>query len=173
MLHLKLSLSKFSWELDWRDSGQGPKADFCDDGDESGSITTRNFFDSWKAVFVLTYYSIHPFHTEISAWGRVFLPLKYAVTGGIWKHERKTNTTEGDIYEGVSKSFRTGRLERELQMVQLSSTRCSFISSSWVSPVSFAAITLCVAFQRVLIIVIVVYFVIDSVWKVLNAPSYR
>jgi hypothetical protein len=28
----------------------------------------------------------------------------------------------------VSKSFRTGRLERELQMVQLSATRCSFIA---------------------------------------------
>jgi hypothetical protein len=31
-------------------------------------------------------------------------------------------------YEGVSKSFRTGRLEREQQMVQLSATRCSFIA---------------------------------------------
>jgi hypothetical protein len=31
-------------------------------------------------------------------------------------------------YEGVSKSFRTGRLERELQMVQLSTTRCSCIT---------------------------------------------
>jgi len=32
------------------------------------------------------------------------------------------------IYEGVSKSFRTGRLERQLQMVQLSATRCSCIA---------------------------------------------
>jgi hypothetical protein len=31
-------------------------------------------------------------------------------------------------YEGVSKSFRTGRLERELQMAQLSTTRCSCIA---------------------------------------------
>jgi hypothetical protein len=31
-------------------------------------------------------------------------------------------------YEGVSKSFGTGRLERELQMVQLSATRCSCIA---------------------------------------------
>jgi hypothetical protein len=30
-------------------------------------------------------------------------------------------------YEGVSKSFRTGHLERELQMVQISATRCSCI----------------------------------------------
>jgi hypothetical protein len=31
-------------------------------------------------------------------------------------------------YEGISKSFRIGRLERELQMVQLSATRCSCIA---------------------------------------------
>jgi hypothetical protein len=31
-------------------------------------------------------------------------------------------------YEGVSKSFRTGRLGRELQMVQLSATRFSCIA---------------------------------------------
>jgi hypothetical protein len=32
-----------------------------------------------------------------------------------------------EVYEGVSKSFWTGRLERELQMVQLSATRCNCI----------------------------------------------
>jgi hypothetical protein len=37
--------------------------------------------------------------------------------------------------------------------------------------VSFAAITLCVASQRVFIVV-VVYFVIDSVRKLLDTPSY-
>jgi hypothetical protein len=31
-------------------------------------------------------------------------------------------------YEVVSKSFRTGRLEREMQMLQLSATRCSYIA---------------------------------------------
>jgi hypothetical protein len=31
-------------------------------------------------------------------------------------------------YKDVSISFRTGRLERELQMVQISATRCSFIA---------------------------------------------
>jgi hypothetical protein len=36
--------------------------------------------------------------------------------------------------------------------------------------VSFAAITLCVASQRVF--VVVVYFVIDSVRKLLDTPSY-
>jgi hypothetical protein len=59
-------------------------------------------------------------------------------------------------YEGVSESFRTGRLERELQMVQLSATTCSCIAILWVSLVSFVAITLCVASQRVFIVV--VYF---------------
>jgi len=32
------------------------------------------------------------------------------------------------MYEGVSKSSRTGRLELELQMVQLSATKCSCIA---------------------------------------------
>jgi hypothetical protein len=62
-------------------------------------------------------------------------------------------------YEGVSESFQTGRLERELQMLQLSATRCSCIAILRVGLVSFAAITLCVASQRVLI---VVYFVMTQ-----------
>jgi hypothetical protein len=37
--------------------------------------------------------------------------------------------------------------------------------------VSFAAITLCVASQRVFIVVIV-YFVMDTVRKLLDTPSY-
>jgi hypothetical protein len=54
-------------------------------------------------------------------------------------------------------------------MVQLSATRCSYIAILCVSLVSFAAIILCVASQRVFI---VVYFVIDSVRKLLDTPSY-
>jgi hypothetical protein len=70
------------------------------------------------------------------------------------------------LYEGLSKNFRTGRLEREQQMEQLSATRCNCITILLVSLVSFAAITLCVASQRVFIVVVVVvvvvvYFVID------------
>jgi hypothetical protein len=49
------------------------------------------------------------------------------------------------VYEGVSKSFWTCSLEQELQMVQLPATRCSCIAILWVSLVSFATITLCVA----------------------------
>jgi hypothetical protein len=44
-------------------------------------------------------------------------------------------------YKGVSKSFRTDRLQRELQMLQPSATKCSCIAIFWVSIVSFAAIT--------------------------------
>jgi hypothetical protein len=70
-------------------------------------------------------------------------------------------TTRTETYEGVSKSFQTGCLERELQMVQLSATRCSCIAILWVSLVSFAAITLCVGSQRVFIVVSV-YFVMTQ-----------
>jgi len=31
------------------------------------------------------------------------------------------------VYEGVSKRFRTGRLKRDLQVIQLSAARCSYI----------------------------------------------
>jgi hypothetical protein len=67
----------------------------------------------------------------------------------------------------------TGRyrsMERKLPMAQLSATRCSCIAVLLFSLVSFAAITLCVASQRVFIVVRV-YFVIDSVRKLLDTPS--
>jgi hypothetical protein len=53
------------------------------------------------------------------------------------------------------------------------SENCKWYSSLplWVSLVSFAAITLCVASQRVCIIAIV-YFAIDSVRKLLDTFSY-
>jgi hypothetical protein len=65
---------------------------------------------------------------------------------------------------GCIQKFRTSRLEQELQMVELSATRCSYIAILWVNLVSFTAITLCVASQRVFIVVSV-YFFIDSVRK--------
>jgi hypothetical protein len=67
------------------------------------------------------------------------------------------------------KSFLTGRVEGELQMVQFSATRCSFIAILLVSLVSSATITFCVASQRVFV---VVYFFNDSVRKLLDTPSY-
>jgi hypothetical protein len=72
-------------------------------------------------------------------------------------------------YECLSKSFRTGRrLERELQMVQLSATTCSCIAILWVSLVSFAAVIFCVASRRLF----VVCFVFDSVRKLLDTFLY-
>jgi hypothetical protein len=66
--------------------------------------------------------------------------------------------------EDVSKSFRSSRVERELQMVQFPATRCSCIAILWVILTSFAVISLCVASQWVFIIIVVVIdFVIDSV----------
>jgi hypothetical protein len=74
------------------------------------------------------------------------------------------------MYDGVSKSFRTGRLERKLQMIELSANNTySYISILWVSLVSSAAVTLCVASQRVFIFV-VAYFVTDLARKLLNTP---
>jgi hypothetical protein len=75
------------------------------------------------------------------------------------------------LYEGVSKSSRTGRLERELQLVQLSATMCSCNAILWASLVSFAAITPRVASQRV-IPKVSVYFAIESVRKLLDTLSY-
>jgi hypothetical protein len=82
------------------------------------------------------------------------------VVGG-WRrlHEEIHNL----YYEGVPRSFRTGRLEREMQMVELSATRCSLVS--------LAAITLCVASQRVFVVVSA-YFVIHSDRKLWDTPSY-
>jgi hypothetical protein len=74
-------------------------------------------------------------------------------------------------YASVTKSFRIGRLERELQMVQLCATRWSCIGILWVSLVSYAAITLNLASQW-MFIVVSIYFVIDSVRKLLDTPSY-
>jgi hypothetical protein len=89
---------------------------------------------------------------------------------GARAHTHTHTHTHKRAREGVSKSFRTVRLEWEMQMVQLSATRCSCSAILWVSLVSFAATTLCVASQRVFIVV-GVYFVIDSVRKLLDTPS--
>jgi hypothetical protein len=42
--------------------------------------------------------------------------------------EVKVDSIEIEVYEGVSKSFRTGRLEQELQMAHLCVTRCSCVA---------------------------------------------
>jgi len=56
-------------------------------------------------------------------------------------------------------------------MVQLSATRYSCITILLISLVSFAAITFCVASQQV-VPKVSIYFVIDSLWKLLDTPLY-
>jgi hypothetical protein len=58
--------------------------------------------------------------TTMRAWYSVYVTFTNS-----WLYEKRLKVK---AYEGVSKSFRTGRLERELQMVQLSATRCSCIA---------------------------------------------
>jgi hypothetical protein len=59
-------------------------------------------------------------------------------------------------------------------MVQLSAIEYGCIAIFLGSLVSFAATTLCDASQRAfVVVVVVVYFVIDSVRKVLDTPSYH
>jgi len=65
-------------------------------------------------------------------------------------------------YKGVSRSFQTGHLEQELQMVQLSATRCSRIAILRDSLVSFATITLCVVSQQVFIVVSIYFIMTQS-----------
>jgi hypothetical protein len=56
-------------------------------------------------------------------------------------------------------------------MVQLSATNCSCITILCVSLVSSTTITLCVVSQQVFIVV--VYFIIDSVHKLLDTLLYQ
>jgi hypothetical protein len=56
---------------------------------------------------------------------RIFGPNREEVTGS-WRRLR--NEEHDSLYEGVSRSFRTSRLERKLQMVQLPSTWYIFIA---------------------------------------------
>jgi hypothetical protein len=123
-------------------------------------------------------HSVHP----LGQFFALFLFLHICASRYIWLLCRPPTSTPVQLmyrycelgtftYEDVSKSFRIGRLERELQMVQLSATRCSCIAILWVSLVNFATITLCVSSQQV-IPKVSVYFVIDSVRKLLVTPAY-
>jgi hypothetical protein len=110
-----------------------------------------------------------PFHLTATAHEIMELIMPNLVWRQIINIPRKS--VQKVLNEGVFKSFRTGRLKRELQMVQLSATKCSCITILWVSLVSFAAIILCITSQRVLPKVRV-YIVIYSVRKLLDTSSY-
>jgi hypothetical protein len=79
------------------------------------------------------------------------------------------NTPSSVTYEGVSKSFRTGRLEPELQTVKISATRCSCIALR-ISLVSFCRHNPLCCFSTN------AYFCclfLESVRKLLGTPSYQ
>jgi hypothetical protein len=72
------------------------------------------------------------FNTNYLLYRTDYVPVKKGVT--TLEAEKGTPVTNIDqttylpTYEGVSISFQTGRLERELQTVQLSATKCSCIA---------------------------------------------
>jgi hypothetical protein len=102
----------------------------------------RNTFSlPWKNSRLL---NLHPLH--LHSVSSVYVKLVFIIVN--------------NTYESKSRSFRIASLERELQIVQLSATRCSCIAILWVSLVSFAATTLYVASQREYIIIIIIIIII-------------
>jgi hypothetical protein len=59
---------------------------------------------------------------------RLLLKMRPPFTGHFWLELTSRTRAYSQLHAGISKSFRTGRLERELQMAQLSATRCSCIA---------------------------------------------
>jgi len=99
--------------------------------------------------------------------GRYQLKTMRTVTRGVLLVQGNTC-----LYEDVSKSFRTGYLERDCKWyssLPLGAVVSLFLS---VSLVSFAATALYIASERVFIFVSI-YFFIDSVRNLLDTPSYN
>jgi hypothetical protein len=141
------------------------------------SMPTSLYYISPNSLYYIMLYILHTiyFTQYVSKYRCRILVLHLHVmfiTLQIQCHQINYETETKKQYEGVSKSFRTGCLERELKMVQLSATRCSCITILWVSLLSFATITLCVVSQWA-IPNVSIYFVIDSIQKLLDTPSYK
>jgi hypothetical protein len=88
---------------------------------------------------------VHGMHTALESWSEGIVPWSVESNLQCIRHPASCITTICcltdqstlllgpflyTIYEDVSKSSRTGRLERELQMLQLSATSCSYIGIS-------------------------------------------
>jgi hypothetical protein len=93
----------------------------------------RSAFGSWETFI----FSWNLYRDFIHSWKICLLCVivRHASGCRFWPTWTPSTWQEW-MYEGVSKSFRTDRLERELQMVQLSATRCGFIAVLWISLVS-------------------------------------
>jgi hypothetical protein len=85
-------------------------------------------------------------------------------------NSRNLEGGEESFFEGVSKSFRTGCLQWELQMVQISATRVSCIAILCVSLVSFRHNPLC-CFSTGVCCCCCCLFRYDSVRKLLDTHS--
>jgi hypothetical protein len=163
---LKISLKRFSCSILWIRSEkyvlkQVPRhEEYC-----GGGLAPRFLDLGTGRRLVLSFTLQRIIFSNVSRyWREVLYEVRRESTSKVVTLAKRNYThthKRGRAREGVSKSFRTGRLERELQIVQLFATRCSCIAISWLSLVSFAAITLCVALQRV-ITKVSIYFVIDS-----------
>jgi hypothetical protein len=137
-----------------------------------GKCPTNNFL-RWTIMIESTSFSFATLY--ICVWhSHDMCKLDQAILYCLEKSPTKSTFIRSKVteYEGVTKSIRTGRQERELQKVELSATRCSCIAILWVSIGSFVAITLLFASQRVFIVVSL-YFIIDSVRKLLDTPLYN
>jgi hypothetical protein len=95
---------------------------------ESGSSGWRNFAPGWAAVWPRTGPG-RLWHTSITSYMRVYQKLSGLIA---WSENCK--------------------------MVQLFASRCNCIAILWDSLVSFTAVTLCVASQRVFVVVVVFLF---------------
>jgi hypothetical protein len=124
---------------------------------------------SWKVFVSVTlgqFWNYTPSYGQLAVFLFVFVALVQYCSRRVRQWTRRESISLK--YEGVSKSFRTGRLERELQMVQLSATRYCCIDILWASLVSFTAITLLCRFSTSVYRCLYRY---DSVRKFLDTPS--
>jgi hypothetical protein len=118
-------------------------------------VTRHLSHDQWRCTWTGTsdtfdFGLLHlTFSSRLSSFFHYFPPPPYSTSlPFLFTHKSMLMVSKIYVYEKLyPKSFRTGRLERELQMVQLSATRCSYIAILWVSLVSFAAITLSCCFS--------------------------
>jgi len=108
--------------------------------------------------------------------------MRTAYKVGIYRADRKQNKSAPHflvqilnikgrrVYPKVS---RLAAWSQNCQWYQLSATRCSFIAVLRVSLVSFAAITLCVASQRVFSVVSLYFVMTQSGNFWIHPPTYQ